>query len=248
MTFQFNADSQEQESLGRSPADLGVFFSDTWQIYQKILLNNHMHHKELYALVQSISHQQPHPFEMLDLGCGDASYTATALRNSPIQAYTGVDVSPVALEIAAHNLASLSIPIQLIEKSFIEFIDENQKNFDLILMSFALHHLDLTAKDQFLGKLLPRLNPGGTFILIDVFRQEGESLPAYYDRYIQQAHKSGWKLTPSEFITISDHIISSDLPDSIATITMLIQSHGCQNIDCLFLSHDTTIGLLKINH
>lgn len=235
----------EVTGLGKTPVEVGAFFSDTWRTYQKILHHNHMHHRELYHLVHQELLNIPPGLEILDLGCGDASYTAQALAGISFSHYIGVDLSTVALGIAAENLAQLPGRAEFITANFVDYVQACSHQFDLILMSFSLHHLTYGDKDQFLGQLRRVLRPGGIFLMIDVLREEGESLADYYQRYIGQAHRNQWKLNPEEFVAMSEHITTSDLPDSAAVIIGLGQSHGFKEINCLFLHPDTTIGLIK---
>lgn len=231
--------------LGKTPLEVGAFFSDTWRTYQKILQHNHMHHRELYDLVRQEFVNAPAGLEILDLGCGDASYTAQALSGIPFSHYVGVDLSTVALALAAENFAQFPSRTEFVTANFVDYIQACQDQFDLVLMSFSLHHLTYGDKDQFLGQLKRILRPGGVFLMIDVFREVGESLPDYYERYIGQAHRNEWQLNPEEFAAMSEHITTSDLPDSSEAIISLGQSHGFKQIDCLFLHPETTIGLVK---
>lgn len=231
--------------LGKTPGEVGAFFSDTWRTYQKILQHNHMHHRELYDLVRQEFLNASPGLEILDLGCGDASYPAQALKGIPFRSYVGVDLSTVALALAAENFTQFPSRSEFVTANFVDYIQAGTHQFDLILMSFSLHHLTYGDKDQFLGQLSRCLRPGGTFLMIDVFREEGESLADYYERYIGQAHRNQWQLNPEEFVAMSEHITTSDLPDSVPAIMDLGQAHGFKPIDCLFLHPDTTIGLIK---
>ncbi len=235
----------DSRGLGRTPTEVGAFFTTTWHMYQKILQHNHMHHRELYGLVRAEIAQLPPSLEILDLGCGDASYTAQALRGFQFQHYVGVDLSPIALSIAAVNFADVLGPHQFITANFVDYVRDCSQTFDFILMSFSLHHLSYGAKDEFLGDLMRCLRPGGVFLLIDVFRLESEGLEAYYDRYIGQAHRNNWQLDATDFQALTDHITTSDLPDSVATLGQLGQKHGFKPMEQLFLHPETTIGLLK---
>ncbi|MDY7013154.1 MAG: ubiquinone biosynthesis protein UbiE, partial [Cyanobacteriota bacterium] len=56
------------------------FFNQQWQLYQKILFNNYMGHQEIYGVLHELLiNDLKKPFSLLDLGCGDASFTAQAL-------------------------------------------------------------------------------------------------------------------------------------------------------------------------
>ena len=84
------------------------FFDKQWCIYQKILNNNYMSHRECYDKLHRFLVGYFHkPYSLLDLGCGDASFTASGLSHTPIAAYKGIDLSETALEIAKNNLSEL---------------------------------------------------------------------------------------------------------------------------------------------
>ena len=53
-----------------------------------------MGHREIYGVLHEllVSYFQK-PFKMLDLGCGDASFTAQVLLDTNIVSYQGVDLS-----------------------------------------------------------------------------------------------------------------------------------------------------------
>ncbi|WP_414574743.1 class I SAM-dependent methyltransferase [Anabaena sp. CCY 9402-a] len=87
---------------------LKEFFSKQWKIYQKVLNNNYMGHREIYSILHEllVSYFQK-PFKILDLGCGDASFISLALLNTNIASYHGIDLSIPALEIAKENLAKI---------------------------------------------------------------------------------------------------------------------------------------------
>ena len=85
------------------------FFVDTWEVYRKLVAANYMFHRELYNEVEKrLTPADGQPFSLLDLGCGDAATLAPVLRRLPVSRYLGVDLSPVALELAAANLRGLS--------------------------------------------------------------------------------------------------------------------------------------------
>lgn len=231
---------------GRSPAVVGTFFDESWTLYQKILYYNHMHHRQLYAIVHTLLAQATEAFDFLDLGCGDASFSAIALANTPIVSYTGVDLSHRALEKAASHLAPLRVPIRLFLQDFGEFVQHSQQQFAWVLSAFSLHHYSSSQKYNFLRSLHRLLPANGTLILIDVFRRDQESLPEYYHRYIGHACAVPWQLTGREFRRLEEHITTSDLPESPTAMVSIANGAGFQKADWLFLAPETTIGLLRL--
>lgn len=96
------------------------FFNHNWQIYQKVLQNNYMKHREFYSVLhQFLVDRHQKPFHLLDLRCGDAYNTTSALIGTSIQAYYGIDIAQVAIALAGNNLAAIPCPKTLIEGNFI---------------------------------------------------------------------------------------------------------------------------------
>ncbi|MDF5706855.1 MAG: methyltransferase domain-containing protein [Nostoc sp. S4] len=215
------------------------FFNDQWKVYQKILDNNYMGHHEIYSILQELLlgyFQQP--FRMLDLGCGDASFTAQALLNSTITLYQGIDLSIPALEIAKDNMAKIQCDTTFIQGDFSQFVPEliltQSNSFDAILSSFALHHLSLEQKDLIIGHIKNLLTSSGVFILIDVFRQEAEDRETYLRRYLEDIQKNWSLLTSQEYLIVKNHISTSDFPETQQCFYEISQKYSFSSFECLY--------------
>ena len=86
-------------------------FFDQWNIYQRVIQNNFMFHKQIHQVVYELlfNHFQQEPFSLLDLGCGDSSLIAKTIKDLPISYYHGIDISEMALEAAKKKLHVLFI-------------------------------------------------------------------------------------------------------------------------------------------
>lgn len=208
-----------------------------------------MGHREIYSVLHEllVSYFQK-PFKMLELGCGDASFTAQALLNTFVMSYKGIDLSKPALEIATSNMALIKCSKTFTEGDFSELVPELVKNrqdsFDAILISFALHHLSLEQKDCIIGQLLSLLATGGVFILIDVVRKQEEDREAYIRRYLEGVHKNWFLLTPQEYSMVENHIGSSDFPETQETLYKIAQKHNFNRVECLYCDPLDTTQLL----
>jgi ubiquinone/menaquinone biosynthesis C-methylase UbiE len=225
-----------QGNLSTPPQE---FFNKQWQIYQKVLLNNYMGHREIYEVLHDwlISSWQK-PFQLLDLGCGDACFISHALVNTSIAAYTGVDFSEVALAIARENLASLPASLSLIQDDFSQCLPElarkESHGFDIIFTSFALHHLSLEQKETIVGQIASMLASDGIFVLIDTICSLGENRKPYIERYLDNVRQD-WSLLESQEITmVEDHMRSSDFPETQETWFELAKKHGLTQLECLY--------------
>ncbi len=212
------------------------YFSNSWRIYQKILDHDYMEHRTVYSSLEQYlqKHQVPEPIAILELGCGDASFSSRTLSNLKIWSYTGVDLAPNALEEARKNLQILQCNLHLQAQELLSFLNSCQDKFDLILAVFAIHHLGVEQKKQFLTQVYQHLNPQGRLIWIDVFRIDQESREEYLSRYWQHLQNHFLSFSPDEIASIYQHISESDYPESEADLTQWGQAVGFKTINLIY--------------
>lgn len=211
-------------------------FSDSWPIYQHIMQLNYMEHQEIYASVrQYVLKNYPQPFSVLELGCGDASWSAQSFEGTAIQTYTGVDLAATGLELAPKNLRRLNCLIKLKQQEMQDFLDYCGLKLDIILISFVLHHLAAAEKQMLLQHCWQHLNSRGTLLLIDVFCRDRESRPEYLRRYYDYI-QSQWQQLPSQSIAVvRDHISNSDFPESETTVRTWAREIGFNQVELIYL-------------
>jgi len=190
-----------------------VIFNRNWPVYRKLVANNYMFHDRLGRITAKwlrISAAET-AIRVLDLGCGDAEEIAKPLKSVSVEHYHGIDLSPMALEIAARNLEG--IPGVVLTKGAMErMIEVSGSGFHVVHSSYAIHHLDDRLKASLLKSISGVLQSGGLFIITDIFRQPGQNREDYIIRY-QQRMTGHWTLvTPEEREAIMEHITSSDFP------------------------------------
>jgi cyclopropane fatty-acyl-phospholipid synthase-like methyltransferase len=205
-------------------------FDKNWQVYRKVFLHNYMRHRELASIINDFLVEYfDRGFSVLDLGCGDANFSALALANTPIAAYQGVDLSATALDLAQENMKDIASDRIFIHSDFLIYLSEllqtKTEKFDIILSSFALHHLHRHRKDDLLSHILSLLNKNGVFLLVDIVLQEEETRAEYLHRYIDRIATHWDSLTPDEFSLIEEHIRTSDFPETQTTFQLLAAKH-----------------------
>lgn len=151
----FAEDSERQQKVGK-------FYQITKSIQQKketMLLNNSKDAK------------------IIEYGCGKGSY-AFKLAEYGAELVTGIDISPVAINIAEKEAKARGIADKV---SFMVMDGENlefaSNSYDLICGSGILHHLDLNLAINSIVKVLKPdgkavfLEPLGHNILINLYRR-----------------------------------------------------------------------------
>src|SRR5699024_1151004 len=111
---------------------------------------------KLDRLLADAPEDQPPP-SVLDVGCGSAILSMLAARLGA-QPVVGIDVDPVAVEVARQNLAcnELTEQVDLSTRPLAKIA----RHYDLVVANILTHIL-LELRDD----LLQRVRPGGTLLL-----------------------------------------------------------------------------------
>lgn len=193
---------------------------EAWSIYDRALSNNTMYHDEIFENVALLlrDHFDDRPISVLDLGCGSAKHIAQALAGQQVSRYVGYDLSQIALDHARENLAGLNCPLNLEIGDFHQCLRDYPEKADLIVCSFAMHHLSTEEKADFFQYVAEKLADDGMFLLIDTVRAEGEDREAYLSNYCTQL-RSNWDcFSPEELDEVIEHIHNKDFPETAATL------------------------------
>ncbi len=225
-------------------------FNNKWEIYHKICSNNYMEHRQFSESLNKflVSYFQ-NGFSMLDLGCGDTSFTSYALLNTTITNYTGIDLSLAALDIANINMTRLGLGhlksyLSLIRGDFFQLMPQlaldNRNHFDVVLMSFSLHNLTIEEKEVIFSNIWDILQPNGVFILIDTVSQDNEDRETYIQRYLDGVLNNWSELTPEEYVIIENHISKSYFPETQNNTYKLAKKYNFTQIENLWIDSANT--------
>ena len=226
--------NQRRSNKKEKAGEVKKFF-DQWNLYQKIIKFNYMAHKEiLKTLRQSLSSNLPESFSVLDLGCGDAYFTARALKGTDVGSYVGVDISRVALNYARENMQPVPCEKYFIEGDLMEEVCNFKTQFDVIIAGYSIHHLTIEQKYNFIGRCRIALKPAGKVLLYDLVRKDDETRDAFVKR-IWKTCKHDWiEMTPTELTMLHDHIYNSDYPESFEILLFLAKKNGFKQLQSLF--------------
>jgi cyclopropane fatty-acyl-phospholipid synthase-like methyltransferase len=143
-----------------------------------------------------------------------------------VSRYVGYDLSDVALAHARRNLTALGCPVELRRGDLLESLRIGGEKFDVVLTSFALHHLAAAQKSTFFQLAYSRLNQDGILLLIDTVRDDGEDRKLYLDRYCAWLRSEFKTLSPHALDLLCDHIRSNDFPETLAALDAMATRAG----------------------
>ncbi|MEW5301658.1 MAG: hypothetical protein WDW36_004504 [Sanguina aurantia] len=87
---------------------------------------------------------------------------------------------------------------------------------DVLLSSFAVHHLSLAEKARLVAGAARVLRPGGCFLLIDIFLAEGQTREMYMEAYLADVDANWTSLSHDEREDIKRHVAGFDHPARVS--------------------------------
>ncbi|MFD9699530.1 class I SAM-dependent methyltransferase [Lentzea sp. NPDC059081] len=120
------------------------------------------HQPALHGTLAWFSATQPAGSRVLDIGCGTGVPVARTLAKAGMRV-TGIDVSPVMVDIAAHQ-----VPDATFHKIDVRDFESPAGSWDVICAVFSLLQMPQAEIIRTLGQISAWLRPGGHFFLATV--------------------------------------------------------------------------------
>jgi SAM-dependent methyltransferase len=238
-----NVSHQEATPTGKDGKALEIFRKQ-WELYQKFLKFDYLSNAGAYReLNRFLTAEIARPFDFLDLACGDASGVVGALQGTGVTHYTGVDLSGPALTFARKSLETLKCEVELDEADFTTAIAERTRPIDIVWISLSLHHLATDDKLRLMREIRERLSADGAFLIYEPTCDDGESRPAYLDRFEKTARHDWTALSGEEFKDAMGHVRGCDLPETASAWAGLGREAGFMRIAELYRSPDELFRL-----
>jgi len=210
-------------------------FEKEWRTYSKVVALNYMFHREVYAeLRQFLLAEAPRRFSFLDLACGDASATVSALKGTSIASYRGIDLSRPALSIAAETVAALDCRATLEHRDFSEALATLDEDFDVVWIGQSLHHLDRTKKLQAFCDARRLLGERGFLLIWEPTRFDDEDQAAWLWRFQSTCRPRWTQLEPEEWLAMVEHTRTSDHAETRAGWHRLGKDAGFNRVRDIF--------------
>lgn len=223
-------------------------FFNGWSLYRRIVDNDYLYHRSVREALSRWLDDLGRPFSFLDLGCGDADFSSGILRGRSLQSYTGIDLSPVALDLAHQKTSLLGVPCSLITGDFMTGLGRLPSRYDIIYIGLSLHHLQQREKEFFFGELRRKLNPGGVLLIFDPVLMPGESRESYMRRWVDHTRSSWNALTMDEVSEAVEHVTTSDFPEEIASLNGMAVGAGLKPAVVLFTDPTDFYALMAFHN
>jgi len=222
-------------------------FFDQWHIYRQVVDHDYLSHRGAFEALGARLSARTTPFSFLDLGSGDASFTADLLAGAGVSRYEAVDLSPIALDLARGNTEKLACEKQFKVADFFSEIRDGGEIFDVIFIGFSLHHLPQADKREFFRDAAHRVSPGGSLIVFEPLFLPGESRPDYMRRWVADARERWTVISPEAMVLIEDHVTNNDYPETLPDYRAMASVAGFSPGEVLFQDPQRFYGLLAFD-
>lgn len=229
----------------KSAEMIGMFFDAQWKVYRDFIEHDLMHHKDLFAVLQEkISAYLPNDYSMLDLACGDSDPSSKLLKQLPGMKYVGVDIAKAVLTLAEKNLKATRTPFVLLEQDFVEHLQKSNDKYDLILISFSLHHLETAEKRHFFELARKHLLSGGFLAVIDVIRLNGQGRTEWLAQCYPYMERRSQGKCQNSCKTALAHMQKADFPEEAQTYLAMARQAGFKSVELAYHHPESTFGVL----
>ncbi|WOO43082.1 class I SAM-dependent methyltransferase [Rubellicoccus peritrichatus] len=190
-------------------------YFDVWDLYEKIILENSMRHREVIDTIGQWSpYKRAGKTRILDLGCGDSYVVSCVHDGGDDVEYTGVDLSEDALAFACKRLEKTNWKLNFIQADILKALDGFKGTFDLVIAGYALHHLLDAEKEIALKGIRKLVAEDGAFLIYDMMPRDGEARDPYIRRFVHDVENVWGALDDQQRRETRKHIEENDFPIS----------------------------------
>jgi len=143
-----------------------------------------LRHEMIDVALQLPSFERDMSLTALDLGAGTGLFTQQLLERFPSARVIAVDGAASMVDVAAERLGDLRERVEFRVGDFrnLDALLDPKEKGQLIISSYALHHLDAAAKSAVMNRCVDFLEPGGWFLNADLVAAPTEELAGRYQQ------------------------------------------------------------------
>jgi tRNA (cmo5U34)-methyltransferase len=186
----------------------------------------------------SIQLENPIP-HVLEIGTGTGLFTEMFLEKYPNAKMDLVDIAQDMLNIAKERLNG-NKNLNFYLKNIANFEPKENKQYDAIITSLAIHHLPDKKKEQLYNKIGEWLKPNGIFVNAEMIAGETEYLNKMYEDWeLQLAINSG---LDNEEIRKAIDRMNLDIKAQVSKQLTWLKNAGFSHADCIYKAY--SLGVL----
>lgn len=206
--------------------DESAAYYDAW--VRKAIPN----YDELFAVaVDLIPFSASESVDVLDLGAGTGLFSWHVLKKLPIAQFVLVDLATRLLRIARSRFREYPDQFQFVKRDY-RYLAYAQQ-FDLVISSISIHHLDDGEKQELFGNIFSTLRPRGMFINVDQIKGPSP--------HMQELYWSNWLKAVQQMGATEDEIRNSvqrrkkfDRDALLVDQLQWLASAGFVDVDCVY--------------
>ncbi|MBT8358413.1 MAG: class I SAM-dependent methyltransferase [Desulfobacterales bacterium] len=203
-----------------------VDYYDTW--VQKALPC----YDELFSVaIESVPFPLREKLNVLDLGAGTGLFSWHVFQKYKNADFTLIDVAEKMLDVSKERFADFERQFSYITSDYRKALPKSQ--FDLIISSLSIHHLDDNEKQDLFKKIFSKLTPGGAFINVDQIKAPSKHFQElYWSKWLAKVRQTG-----ASEDQIQESIIRRKEFDKDSTLTdqfKWLKKAGFNKVDCLY--------------
>lgn len=188
-------------------------------------------------------------FTVVDVCCGDGTISEAVLDRFPAAHVIGLDGSETMREQARQRLSGFGERVEVREFDLPQFgwIDGLPPQVRCVISSIAIHHLDDEEKRGLFGKIVPRVETGGAFLIADIVAPASDLvLKSHREFWGRAAREQSLALTGSE--SLYQRAVSEgwgyyddaehdemDKPSRLYDQLKWLEEAGLGDVDCFWL-------------
>ena len=149
-----------QKRVGKYDADMEIMHPLRWKMIEVAL--------EIFPFHQTRS------LKALDLGVGSGAFSKRLLEKYPNAEVVAIDGAASMLDLAKSRIGKLVQRVEWVLSDFrmIPTPILRPDTFDVVISSYALHHLNAQEKLAVVKSIVQAIKPGGWFLNADIVRAE----------------------------------------------------------------------------
>ncbi len=210
---------------------VGTFFDQLTDDYTATIERCFPRYREMLWAVLDYIPDVFDPKRILELGCGTGNLSVLVAARFPNAEICCVDLAGESLEECGRRLGGAD-RVTLQQADFRE-LEYDSGEFDLIVSSIAVHHLDATGKQALFGKMNRWLSPQGMFVYADQHRGASDDV---YRRHIDNWKELSLQAGSSEeeWAMWMQHQADHDHHDTLVDQLSWLQEAGFTSVDCVW--------------